>query len=508
MKMAKEGHAEPLNESKGEGRLPDLGQLELPKMDLGSLLKHFGPGLVLMMTGIGTSHLVTAPTAGGRFAYALLWCIPVAYIFKYYGFEMAFRFTNATGRSMIDAYSCAWRKWPLLYLLAVTLLQCVVGQAGRIAAAAAVLYYALSVHANLQVPLWIWGALLGVLSCAVILGGKYKAVEIATKVLGGILFASAVSVFLVRPAPLSSLSHFVIFELPQGSWLIVTAFLGLLPTGIDVSLQASEWGKAKRVGMGRIREALEKMGVVDRYDPFMPRLKDLTIDATALPEDVQQYVRRWFRIGMWDFRVGYVVSFIIACIFLLLAAVWLYPNPVEGQAVMGEIAKIFTESVGPWMMGIFLLGAFAATFSTQFNYFDGWPRIVGACCRNLFRRTAQYPLADRETMTRDAKRTWYSEYNIYRMTMAFSLIAAVTIVAGAPKPVWLVLVASALAFFIAPVIFALNMHYCLRVIPKKDKQFYPSLFARWFGWGSFLVFTGLTVILFFARVLNIPLFGG
>ena len=95
-----------------------------------------------------------------------------------------------------------------------------------------------------------------------------------------------------------------------------------------------------------------------------------------------------FTIFLWDFRVGHVVSFVLACVFLLLAAVWLYPSPVEGRAVMGEIGRIFTESVGPWMMFVFLAGAFAATFSTAFNYFDGWPRIVGACCRNLFRSTA------------------------------------------------------------------------------------------------------------------------
>ena len=77
---------------------------------------------------------------------------------------------------------------------------------------------------------------------------------------------------------------------------------------------------------------------------------------------VREYCRRWFKIGMWDFRFGHVISFIIAAIFLLLAAVWLYPNPVEGQAVMGEIAGIFTRSVGPWMMTVFILGAFAATF--------------------------------------------------------------------------------------------------------------------------------------------------
>ena len=116
----------------------ELKKLELPRMNLGSLVRHFGPGLILMMTGIGTSHLVTAPTAGGRFAYALLWCIPIAYIFKYYGFEMAFRFTNATGRSIMEAYGTAWKKWPLWYMLITTLVQCAIGQAGRLIAASAI----------------------------------------------------------------------------------------------------------------------------------------------------------------------------------------------------------------------------------------------------------------------------------------------------------------------------------------------------------------------------------
>ena len=79
-----------------------VGKLSLPSTSWRGMLRHFGPGLILMMTGVGTSHLVTAPTAGGRFEFALLWCIPIAYIFKYYGFEMAFRFTNATGKSLIE----------------------------------------------------------------------------------------------------------------------------------------------------------------------------------------------------------------------------------------------------------------------------------------------------------------------------------------------------------------------------------------------------------------------
>ena len=80
------------------------------------------------------------------------------------------------------------------------------------------------------------------------------------------------------------------------------------------------------------------------------------------------------------------------------------------------------------------------------------------------------------------------------MTMVYSLIAAVVITMGVPRPVFLVLVASALAFFIAPVVFFLNMFYCVTIISKDDKEFYPSLFARWFGWGSLVVFTGLTFV--------------
>ena len=482
--------------------------LPLPETGLRGMFRHFGPGMILMMTGVGTSHLVTAPAAGGRFGYALLWCIPVAYIFKYYGFEMAFRFTNATGRSMLDAYTTAPGKWPVWYVLVTTLIQCAIGQAGRLAAAAAVLFYLFSEYLGLGLPSWIYGLGLGTLSVGIILYGRYAAVELATKLLAGLLFVSTVGVYLVEPAPLSAMGRFFTVEVPGGSWLIIAAFLGLLPTGMDVSLQASEWGKAKRVGMGRIREQLEQEGYAHPFDPFASTKADLSVDVSALPGHAQEYCRRWFRIGLWDFALGHVASFLLATIFLLLAAVWLYPSPVAGTAVMGEIARIFTDSVGPAMMFVFLAGAFAATFSTAFNYFDGWPRVVAACCRNLFRATAALPGLAAEGLTDAHRRARSSEYNIYRITMFYSLVAAVLIIAGVPRPVFLVLIASALAFFIAPVIFFLNLYYCLTVIPKTDRAFYPSRFATWFSWFSLAVFTGLTLIAILTNLFGVTMFGG
>ena len=220
--------------------------LELPSMTPGSLAKKFGPGMMLMMTGIGTSHLITAPVAGGRYGYALLWCLPIAYIFKYYGFEMAIRFTHATGRSMLDAYATAWKKIPVWYVLITTVIQSTVGQAGRLIAAAAVVFYFFRLFLGVDIPgfdddkeLAIYAFLLAILSVTIILRGRYAVVELVTKIAAGILIVCTLSVFIVQPAPVSEFVHFFQLETPEGSWLLIASFLGLLPTGIDVSLQAS-----------------------------------------------------------------------------------------------------------------------------------------------------------------------------------------------------------------------------------------------------------------------------
>ena len=210
---------------------------------------------------------------------------------------------------MIEAYSTAWRKWPLWYVLVTTIIQCALGQAGRLIAAAAVLYYVGTEAMGLPISLTVYGLILAVVSVAIILRGRYKAVEVSAKILAAILVVSTLAVYLAEPAPLAEMGHFFLVEIPDGSWLIIAAFLGLLPTGIDVSLQASEWGKAKKKGMSRIREQLEGLGIAEPFDPFAPDRRKLAVDTSRLPENASEYCRSWFRIGTLDFRQGHVISF-------------------------------------------------------------------------------------------------------------------------------------------------------------------------------------------------------
>ena len=154
------------------------------------------------------------------------------------------------------------------------------------------------------------GSGLGTVCVVVLLVGKYAVLELVTKIMAALLFISTVAVYVAEPAPISAMGHFFSVEVPDGSWLIIAAFLGLLPTGIDVSLQASEWGKAKKVGMGRIRGDLERAGLAPAFDPLTSPSSALRVDTSKLPDHALEYCRRWFRIGEWDFRVGHVVSMV------------------------------------------------------------------------------------------------------------------------------------------------------------------------------------------------------
>jgi len=482
--------------------IPELEKLELPKMDPASMFKHFGPGLLLMMTGIGTSHLVTAPVAGSQFGYALLWSVLVAFVIKYYGFQMSFRFTNATGMSIMDAMCTTKGKWAIWYVLAITIAQCAIGQASRVIAAAAVLYFLFTEHFGWGLALWHYGLFVGVSSVALVLSGQYKTLETVTKVFVILLVLTTMFVFFWNPPPLSDLSFFIAPHpefgyVPPGSLIFLAAFLGLLPTGLDVALQSSEWGKAKKSGMPMLRKTLEENGAAGKFDSFNPRMEDLTVHVNKLSPHAQEYCRRWFRIGNMDFAFGHWVSFVIASIFMILAVMYLYPSEIRGSAIMGELARMFTESIGPGMMYVFIVGALAACYSTALNYYDGWPRVVGACCRNLFRKTAE--LSGIEDPSPEAKKSLASEYNIWRMTVLYSLVASCVIIYGFERPVVLVLVASAMTLVFSPILFYYMFKFCLQVIPKEDKIYYPSSLVRNFVWLCLALFTAATLLVIYVR---------
>lgn len=58
-----------------------------------------------MAAGIGTSHFLSAPTAGAAFGYALAWTVLAAHLLKYPAFDYASRYTHATGDLLLEGFA-------------------------------------------------------------------------------------------------------------------------------------------------------------------------------------------------------------------------------------------------------------------------------------------------------------------------------------------------------------------------------------------------------------------
>ncbi|MGA9239637.1 MAG: divalent metal cation transporter, partial [Robiginitalea sp.] len=70
-----------------------------------SLIRNLGPGLLFASMAIGTSHLVLSTKAGATYGWLMIFPILLANLLKYPFFEYGIRYTNVTGRSLIEGYS-------------------------------------------------------------------------------------------------------------------------------------------------------------------------------------------------------------------------------------------------------------------------------------------------------------------------------------------------------------------------------------------------------------------
>ena len=103
-----------------------------------------------------------------------MWSVLMAFLIKYYGFQMSFRFTNATGMSVMDAMCTTKGKWAIWYVLVITIAQCAIGQASRVIAAAAVLYFLFTEHFGWGFALWQYGIFVSIVCCALVLSEQRR----------------------------------------------------------------------------------------------------------------------------------------------------------------------------------------------------------------------------------------------------------------------------------------------------------------------------------------------
>ncbi len=288
--------------------------------------KIIGPGLVVAATGIGAADLVATLVAGSRYGYGLLWAVVLGVIMKIVLVEGAGRYSLATGRTIFEGWRTLgpWTTWyfgPYILIWGF-----VYGATGMSAAAMplAVLFPVL--------PLWAWAIVMGLLGFGMVWLGKYRAIEKIMAVLVGLMF------LLIVGLAIYTLPH-----LPD----LVAGLLPLIPAGGITYTLALAGGVGGTITLAAYGYWLREKG-------------------WASP--------RFMRIMRLDNRLAYVVSGIFVTATLILGVEVLYTAGLtvsSGDKGLLDLAQVLQDRYGLLMGKLFLLGFWAASFSSVVGVWSG-----------------------------------------------------------------------------------------------------------------------------------------
>ncbi|PSQ22860.1 NRAMP family Mn2+/Fe2+ transporter [Halobacteriales archaeon QS_8_65_32] len=336
----------------GTGTSAGTADLTYPATDLrGFFREHFGPSMLWALIGIGGSHVLLGPIVASAFGLFAVWMYLFIFAVRYGGWELAVRYTYATGRSPIEGYRSLpgpknWALW--LALANFTIIAAVVVASVGVTSAA----FAAVVVPTSSVVLHV--ALVGL--AAVFVGvSRYGLLErVLTGFTVAVFLLIGLGVLVGPPSPeVIGTTLLSVPELPVGLYVVLfVAAAGVTPAGFSNSVFLGSWTVAKQQGA---RELTER-----GLDPEN--------------EATHEYIRAWVRTGKRDFNLGYAFSFLLLLAVVLLAANVLYPTMPTDENFAVMIGSILGETLGPWAFYAMVVGGFAAVFSTVIALLDGASR--------------------------------------------------------------------------------------------------------------------------------------
>ena len=304
-----------------------------------TLLKNLGPGLLFASMAIGTSHLVLSTKAGAQYGWIIIVPIILANVLKYPFFEFGIRYTNITGKSIIEGYYERGKGYLWLYAC-ITLITSVAGPAALCSITAGLFINLFGIH---DVSLTTIAVCLFGINSVILIIGKYKVLETTLKFLIPILFIAllATTVFVLRAG---SITPIVNFEPPEvfnelGILFLIT-LIGWMPTAVEASSWLSLWSAEKY-----------------KIDQKKPPLKE----------------------ALQEFNTGYILTAILAIFFLLIGCMTLYGSGTElsGNAVTfaDQVIQLFTTHIGDWAYVFIAVSACATMYSTCLTQHDAISRV-------------------------------------------------------------------------------------------------------------------------------------
>jgi Mn2+/Fe2+ NRAMP family transporter len=338
-----------------------------PPASLWARLKLLGPGLVLTASIVGSGELIATTRLGAEAGYVLLWLILISCVVKV-ALQLQFgRHTIQTGETALTAFNklpgpkfggVNWSIWCWILIQPVKVIQ--VG--GIIGATAMVLHTAFS---PIPVNWWCW--ILAASVALLVSSEGYGFIERACIALVTAFTATTlVAVVSLQwtdyAVSATQLAEGFQFQMPPGKAVLITALgaFGLTGVGGDEIMQYTYWliekGYASKTG---------------------PRVAD--------DPAWERRAKGWIGVMYLDAFVSMLVYTVITAAFYVLGAAVLHargtvPGPNE---IVPTLSRMYTDSLGGWAHGVFLLGAFVVLYSTLFSALASWTRTISDALSKL-----------------------------------------------------------------------------------------------------------------------------
>ncbi|GAB2466787.1 Nramp family divalent metal transporter [Promicromonospora xylanilytica] len=331
------------------------GSLEKPRWRI------VGPGLVVAATGIGAGDLVATMVAGSAYGYALLWAVILGVVIKIVLVEGAGRWSLATGRTIFDG-------WKSLGLWAVVYFGIYVVIWGFSYGAAAMSGVGLALNGLFPgVDVRYWAMLAGVAGLLLVWFGKYKPFENVMAVLIGVMFVTVVGSAIMTTPNLGQIAAGLVPMIPDGAVLNTLGLAG----GVGGTITLAAYGYW------------------------------LTEKGWSTP--------RWMRVMRLDNAWAYVMSGVFVVSMLIVGAELLFSAGMavaDGEEGLIDVADVLSQRYGSFMAPLFLVGFFAATFSSILGVWHG----VSLMFADFVATTRNLPSDDRR---RGAGGTYYRAYILW-----------------------------------------------------------------------------------------------
>ena len=322
------------------------GIREPPKTIWGAL-GNIGPSLILTANIVGSGELIMTTALGASAGFVALWVILVSCAVKVV-VQLEFgKHAISSGETTLLAFNQLpgprWRgvSWSLMVWFGVKMVQ-LIQYGGIVGAVALALNIAFPV---LPTAAWAW--VCGLTAAFLVWWGRYRFIERTAIVLTACFsMLTLVCALLLQWTPYrvtwSMLAEGLAFELPAAAVGVAVAAFGLTGVSADEIISYPYW-------------CLEK-----GYATFAGAR-----DGSA---EWASRARGWIRVMYVDAIASMCIYTTVTAAFYVLGAAVLHARGEvpQGPEVIAVLSRVYTETLGPAAMGVFLTGAFVALFSTVF----------------------------------------------------------------------------------------------------------------------------------------------